>query len=104
MFDKLVFHTIINDVSIYLLIYLKGIKMRTIILVSALGVAAFLSGCGGSSDDAQFVPQEFVSISGKISNLNDIGEPGVVVEGVYSSPGGVAEPNHFNRFRWKLFT
>ncbi|MBT8134477.1 MAG: hypothetical protein KJO03_08200 [Gammaproteobacteria bacterium] len=67
--------------------------MRNIILVGALGAAAILSGCGGSSDDtAQFVPQEFVSISGKISNLNDTGEPDIFVEGVYSSPGDSLNP------------
>lgn len=68
--------------------------MRTIILVSALGAAAFLSGCGGGGDDtaSTFVAQEFVSISGKITSLNDTGEPGVAVEGVYSSPGDPLNP------------
>ena len=67
--------------------------MKKIIIASVLGIAIILAGCGGSSDDAAgFVPQEFYTISGKISNLNDTGEPGVVVEGVYSSPGDTLNP------------
>ena len=67
--------------------------MKKIILASALGSALILTGCGGGDDAATtFVAQEFVSISGKISNFNDTGEPGVVVEGVYSSPGDVLNP------------
>jgi hypothetical protein len=67
--------------------------MKKIIIASVLGIAVILSGCGGGGDDAAvFVPQEFYTISGKISNLNDTGEPGVVVEGVYSSPGDVLNP------------
>ncbi len=67
--------------------------MKKIIIASVLGITVILSGCGGGGDDAtQLVPQEFYTISGKISNLNDTGEPGVVVEGVYSSPGDVLNP------------
>ena len=67
--------------------------MKKIILASALGSALILTGCGGSDDAATtFVAQEFVSISGKISNLNDTGEPDIFVEGVYSSPGDPLNP------------
>lgn len=67
--------------------------MKKIILASALGAAVILSGCGGGGDDAaQVIADEFISISGKISNLNDMGESGVVVQGVYSSPGDVLNP------------
>ena len=52
--------------------------MKKIIIASVLGIAVILSGCGGGGDDATaFVPQEFYTISGKISNLNDTGETGV---------------------------
>jgi hypothetical protein len=67
--------------------------MKNIILASALGSALILTGCGGGDDAATtFVAQEFVSISGKISNLNDTGEPDIFVEGVYSSPGDPLNP------------
>ena len=67
--------------------------MKNIILTSALSSALLLSGCGGGGDDAaQVIADEFISISGKISNLADTGEPGVGVEGVYSSPGGLLNP------------
>ena len=67
--------------------------MKKIILASALGSALILTGCGGGDDAATtFVAQEFVSISGKISNLNDTGEPDIFVEGVYSSPGDPLNP------------
>ena len=66
--------------------------MKKIILASALGSALILPGCGGDDAATTFVAQEFVSISGKISNLNDTGEPDIFVEGVYSSPGDPLNP------------
>jgi len=67
--------------------------MKKMILASALSSAILLSGCGGGDDAAQIIDDEFISISGKISNLaDDAGELDVGVEGVYSSPGDLLNP------------
>lgn len=65
--------------------------IATYITICAMGLALLQSGC--SSDDvAQAIADEFVAISGKISNLSDTGEPDVEVEGVYSNPGDALNP------------
>jgi len=70
--------------------------MRNIALASTLCAAVILSGCGGGSDGDGDTPtvvaEEFISISGKITNLDDTGEPGVAIEAVYSSPGDLLNP------------
>jgi len=49
-----------------------------------LGIAVILSGCGGGGDDAaQFVPQEFYTISGQVTN-DSSPEADVTVRGIYS--------------------
>lgn len=69
--------------------------MKKIILASALSSALILTGCGSSGSDevAQFVADLEVTVSGKITNLNDTAEPGVVVEGIYSNPGDLLNPS-----------
>jgi len=68
-------------------------KNKTVyLLAGTMGVLLNLTGCGGGGDDAaQVIADEFVTLSGKITNLNDAGESGVQVEGVYT-PGGVLNP------------
>jgi hypothetical protein len=58
--------------------------MKKIIIASVLGIAVILSGCGGGGDDATaFVPQEFYTISGQVTN-NSSPETDVTVKGIYS--------------------
>ena len=68
-------------------------KKAVYLLAVIMGVLLNLTGCGSSSDDAvQVIADEFVTVSGKITNLNDVGESGVQVEGVYTVPGGLLNP------------
>lgn len=71
----------------------KTFTRATYLLASVFGCSILLYGCGGSDDVAQAIADEFVTVSGTISNLDDTGEPDVNVEGVYSSPGGLANPS-----------
>ena len=74
--------------------YLHPKNKAVYLLAGSMATLLSLTGCGGSSDDAvQVIADEFVSISGKITNLNDdAGEPDVQVEGVYTTPGGLLNP------------
>ena len=71
----------------------KTITRATYLLASILGCSFLLYGCGGSDDAAQAIADEFVTVSGTISNLNGTGESAVNVEGVYTSPGGLLNPS-----------
>lgn len=63
------------------------------LLAGIIGVSLNLTGCGGSSDDvAQVIADEFVTVSGKVTNLNDTGEPDVRLEGIYDAPGDILNP------------
>jgi mono/diheme cytochrome c family protein len=70
------------------------------LLAGTMGFLLNLTGCGGGGGDAaqvddvidDVIVEEFVTISGKITNLNDAGEPDVQVEGVYTTPGGTLNP------------
>ena len=57
--------------------------MKKIIIASVLGIAVILSGCGGGDDAAVFVPQEFYTISGQVTN-DSSPEADVTVKGIYS--------------------
>jgi hypothetical protein len=71
----------------------KTITRATYLLASILGCSFLLYGCGGSDDAAQAIADEFVTVSGTISNLNGTGEADVNVEGVYTSPDGLLNPS-----------
>ena len=70
----------------------KTITRATYLLASIRGCSFLLYGCGGSDDAAQAIADEFVTVSGTISNLNGTGESAVNVEGVYTSPVGLLNP------------
>ncbi len=65
--------------------------MKKILLVSAFSSALILSAC--SSDDvAEIIAGLEVTVSGQITNISDVGETGVTIEGVYTDPGGLLNP------------
>ena len=67
--------------------------MNKIILASVFSSAFILSACSSSSDDvAQIIGDEFVNISGQITDLNDAPLSGVAIEGVYTDPGAPLNP------------
>ena len=69
-------------------------KNKAISILTGIIAGLFiLTACSSSGDDAaQIVADEFVAISGKITNFNDAGEPDVQVEGVYTNPGNLLNP------------
>ena len=68
--------------------------MNKIILASVFSSAFILSACSSSSDDAaQIILDEFVTVSGKITDMNDGILSGVAIEGVYTDPGGLLNPS-----------
>lgn len=65
--------------------------MKNILLVSAISSVLILSACS-SDDAAQIIADEFVNVSGQITNISDVAESGVAIEGVYTDPGGLLDP------------
>jgi len=73
--------------------YIYAKDKAAYLLAGTMGILLNLTGCGGGGDDAaQVITDEFVTISGKITNLDDVGESGVQLEGVYTAPGGALNP------------
>ena len=66
--------------------------MKKILLVSAFSSALILSACSSSDDVAQFIADEFVTVSGKTTNLDATPLSDVAIEGVYIEPGGLVNP------------
>ena len=74
---------------------MKGFDFKSIailIMGSLVAVMFIVASCGGGDDAAQVIADEFVSISGTITDFNGTGESGIEVEGVYSNPGDPLNP------------
>ena len=65
---------------------------RTLLGACAVGCLVVLTGCSSSDDAVQAIADEFVSVSGTITNANDVAEPAVAVEAVYTNPGDALNP------------
>lgn len=61
------------------------------ILAGAIGIFLTLAGCS-SDDAAQVIADEFIAVSGQITDTSGTGVQDVNVEGVYSDPGGLLNP------------
>ncbi len=70
-------------------------NMKKVFLASTFSTALILSGCGGGGgDDAtQVVADLTVTISGQITDLNDLPLSGVAIEGIYNNPGDPLNPS-----------
>lgn len=69
--------------------------MKNILLVSAFSSALILAACSSSSDDAaQIIADEFITVSGKTTDISDTPLPlqDVAIAGVYGAPGGLLDP------------
>ena len=68
--------------------------MKKLLLVSAFSSALILSACGSSDDVAQIIDDEFVTVSGQTTDINDTPSPlpDVAIEGVYTVPDGLLNP------------
>ena len=62
--------------------------MKKILLVSAFSSALILSACS-SSDVEKILADEFVTVSGQTTDMNDAPLPDVAIEGVHTIPGGL---------------
>ena len=67
-------------------------KKILLVLLSAFSSALILSACSSSDDVAQIIADEFVTVSGQITNISDVGETGVTIEGVYTNPNDPLNP------------
>ena len=67
--------------------------MKNILLVSAISSVLILSACS-SDDAAQIIADEFITVSGKTTDISDtpLPLPDVAIAGVYGNPGGLLDP------------
>jgi len=72
-------------------VYSRIATVQTFLWVS--GLLFIMSGCSSSDDAAQIIADEFITVSGTITDINGQTESGVGVEAVYSSPGDPLNPS-----------
>ena len=68
--------------------------MKKILLISAFSSVLALSACSSSDDPAPIIADEFVTVSGQTTDINDTPSPllAVDIEGVYIEPDGLLNP------------